>query len=376
MSRSEKKASSEKKAGLFSRMFSSEPTSSERGTAPDAAARVELSEETSRVAPPERGKTPEQTSSWFSRLRSGLAKTSSRLSDGVTGIFTKRKLDEETLQDLEDLLIQSDLGVSMASRITTKLAADKFDKAISPQEVSDILAGEIEAVLRPVSYPLVLRGDQPEKPGPEVILMVGVNGTGKTTTIGKLASRFQADGKTVLLAAGDTFRAAAVEQLKVWGDRTGTEVVTGDHGADAAGLAFDALDRARDTGTDVLMIDTAGRLQNKADLMSELEKIIRVIRKSDDTAPHHVLLVLDATTGQNALQQVEIFGKIAGVTGIIMTKLDGTARGGILVSIAETFGLPIHAIGVGEGIDDLQPFDAKEFAQAIVGNDTETSPTA
>lgn len=384
-----------KKPGIFSRMFGGEKTSApetstdkpsdipeeieplEQHVEVDAQATSEpdptpdLSEATQPAAaetaePEVEESAPEEnkTGGWFSRLKSGLSKTSSRLTEGVTGIFTKRKLDDDTLQDLEDLLVQSDLGVAMATRITDRLAEDRYDKTISPEEVNRVLADEIEAVLAPVSHPLQLN----KSSGTEVILMVGVNGTGKTTTIGKLASKFKADGKSVMLAAGDTFRAAAVEQLKVWGERTNTEVITRDTGADAAGLAFDALQHAHANGVDVLMIDTAGRLQNKADLMSELEKILRVIRKKDETAPHHVLLVLDATTGQNALQQVEIFGKTAGVTGLVMTKLDGTARGGILVAIAEKYGLPVHAVGVGEGIDDLQPFIAREFAEAIAGN--------
>ncbi|MEL7543813.1 MAG: signal recognition particle-docking protein FtsY [Pseudomonadota bacterium] len=300
---------------------------------------------------------------WFSRLKSGLSRTSSRLTGGVAGIFTKRKLDDDTLQDLEDLLIQADLGVAVASRITDKLAEDRYDKEISPEEVNAVLAEEISRVLEPVAHPLTLE----PRDGPTVILMVGVNGSGKTTTIGKLARKFRDEGRSVMLAAGDTFRAAAVEQLKVWGERTGTEVITRDVGADAAGLAFDALTRAHETNTDILLIDTAGRLQNKDDLMSELAKIRRVLEKQDATAPHHVLLVLDGTTGQNALSQVDVFGKTAGVTGLVMTKLDGTARGGILVAIAEKFGLPVHAIGVGEAIEDLQPFEASEFAAAIVG---------
>ena len=386
MSQSDDQQPTTRKAGLFSRMFGGDKKEAQPSDtdAPDATEQESnqpvLTETTSSdiiseiPATPDHPDTPEAkevSGGWFSRLKSGLSKTSSRLSDGVTGIFTKRKLDDDTLQDLEDLLVQADLGVAMATRITDKLAAEKYDKTISPEEVSTILADEIEAVLQPVSHPLTLSGSNT----PEVILMIGVNGTGKTTTIGKLASRFRADGKSVMLAAGDTFRAAAVEQLKVWGTRTGTQVITRETGADAAGLAFDALAQAQEASIDVLLIDTAGRLQNKADLMSELDKILRVIRKQDETAPHHVLLVLDATTGQNALQQVEIFGKTAGVTGLIMTKLDGTARGGILVAIAEKHGLPVHAIGVGESIDDLQPFAARDFAEAIVGSTSQRTTT-
>jgi fused signal recognition particle receptor len=302
-----------------------------------------------------------QKKGWFSRLKDGLTKTSSRLSEGVTSIFTKRKLDDDTLEELEDLLIQADLGVETSIRITERLAAEKYDKEISPDEVREVLAAEVAKTLEPVARPLRI------DPGnrPHVILVVGVNGTGKTTTIGKFARKFNDEGKSVILAAGDTFRAAAVEQLKIWGERVGAPVVTRKIGADAAGLAYDALQQAREEERDVLMIDTAGRLQNKADLMAELEKIIRVIRKLDPSAPHTVLLTLDATTGQNAMQQVEGFKNTAGVTGIVMTKLDGTARGGILVSIAAQHALPVYAIGVGETVEDLQPFEPDDFARAV-----------
>jgi fused signal recognition particle receptor len=300
---------------------------------------------------------------WFSRLTSGLAKSSSKLTEGITSIFTKTKLDDEALQDLEDLLIQSDLGVATAMRITDQLSASRYDKEITGEEVKEILAQEVSMILEPVAQPLVVEGTNK----PHILLMVGVNGAGKTTSIGKLALKFKNEGKSVMLAAGDTFRAAAVDQLKVWGERTGAGFVSGKIGADASGLVYDALEQAKEEGTDVLMIDTAGRLQNKADLMAELEKIVRVIKKFDPTGPHNVLLTLDATTGQNALNQVEIFQKIAGVTGLIMTKLDGTARGGILVAIAEKYKLPIHAIGVGETIEDMQPFDPNDFAKAIAG---------
>lgn len=300
---------------------------------------------------------------WFSRLTSGLAKSSSKLTEGITSIFTKTKLDDEALQDLEDLLIQSDLGVATAMRITDQLSASRYDKEITGEEVKEILAQEVSTILEPVAQPLVVEGTNK----PHILLMVGVNGAGKTTSIGKLALKFKNEGKSVMLAAGDTFRAAAVDQLKVWGERTGAVFVSGKIGADASGLVYDALEQAKEEGTDVLMIDTAGRLQNKADLMAELEKIVRVIKKFDPTGPHNVLLTLDATTGQNALNQVEIFQKIAGVTGLIMTKLDGTARGGILVAIAEKYKLPIHAIGVGESIEDMQPFDPNDFANAIAG---------
>jgi fused signal recognition particle receptor len=304
---------------------------------------------------------PPKKQGWFQRLKAGLTKTSARLSEDIAGIFTKRKLDTDTLQELEDLLIQADLGVETAMRITEALAKGRFNKEIAPAEVRAVLAAEVERTLAPVAKPLRLEGGH----RPHVILVVGVNGTGKTTTIGKLAHKLVGEGKKVTMAAGDTFRAAAVEQLKIWGERTGTEVIARAVGADSAGLAFDALNRARENGSDVLLIDTAGRLQNKHALMEELEKVIRVLGKIDPSAPHQVLLVLDATTGQNALNQVEIFKEKAGVTGLVMTKLDGTARGGILVAISAKFGLPVHAIGIGEGVEDLAGFDAGEFARAI-----------
>ncbi len=306
---------------------------------------------------------PQEKLSWFQRLRKGLARSSSALTEGISAIFTKRKLDAGMLEDLEDILLQADLGLETAGAITERLSEGRFDKEISPEEVRKVLAEEVRKVLEPAARPLDLdRGQRPH-----VVLMVGVNGTGKTTTIGKLAAKLSAEGKTVMLAAGDTFRAAAVEQLKIWGQRTGAEVVAREAGADAAGLAFDALQAAKDKGVDVLLIDTAGRLQNKAELMAELEKVVRVIRKQTPDAPHDVILTLDATTGQNAMNQVEIFGKVAGVTGLVMTKLDGTARGGILVAIAARHKLPVHFIGVGEGIDDLEPFSAEDFAEAIAG---------
>lgn len=304
---------------------------------------------------------PTQKGNWFDRLKAGLTKTSSKLSDGITGVFAKRKLDTDTLDDLEDLLIQADLGLETAARITDALAKGRYDKGISPEQVRAVLAGEIEAILKPVSKPLVV--DQAAKP--HVILMVGVNGTGKTTTIGKLAAKYARSGKKVMLAAGDTFRAAAIDQLKVWGERTGATVVARDVGADSAGLAFDALTQARKEGYDVLLIDTAGRLQNKQALMDELGKVTKVLKKIDESAPHDTLLVLDATTGQNALDQVQVFQKQAGVSGLVMTKLDGTARGGILVAIAAKYGLPVHAIGVGESVEDLHAFDAGDYARAI-----------
>ncbi len=305
---------------------------------------------------------PAQKQTWWQRLKSGLARTAGNVTEGITSLFTKRKLDDATLEELEDLLIQADLGVDVAARISAAVGKGRYDKEIEPDEVKAILAEEVAKVLKPVAQPLVVQAKKPF-----VLLMVGVNGSGKTTTIGKLASKFRAEGKSVMLAAGDTFRAAAIEQLKIWGERTGAPVVARDQGGDAAGLAFDAVKAAQENGTDVLLIDTAGRLQNRAELMAELGKVIRVIRKLDDTAPHATLLVLDATVGQNAISQVDIFGKEAGVTGLVMTKLDGTARGGILVALAEKFRLPIHFIGVGEGVDDLEPFEATDFARAIAG---------
>jgi fused signal recognition particle receptor len=304
---------------------------------------------------------PPKMPSWFRRLRQGLAKTSTQLAQNIAGVFTKRKLDADALQELEDLLIQADLGVDTAARITVALAKGRHDREITTEEVRAVLATEVERTLAPVAKPLQIRNGE----GVQVVLVVGVNGTGKTTTIGKLAYSLAGQGCKVMMAAGDTFRAAAIDQLKVWGVRTGAEVIAGTVGADAAGLAFDALTQAREKDCDVLLIDTAGRLQNKQALMDELEKVVRVLRKIDPTAPHHVLLVLDATTGQNAVNQVEVFKNKAGVTGLIMTKLDGTARGGILVAISAKFGLPVHAIGVGEGIGDLSEFDAGEFARAI-----------
>ena len=300
---------------------------------------------------------------WWQRLTTGLRRTSSSLSDSVTGLFTRRKLDAETLDGLEDALIQADLGIETATRITRAVGDGRYDKEISPDEVKSILAAEVERTLGPVAKPLAV--DLAKTPF--VILMVGVNGAGKTTTIGKLAQKFREQGVSVMLAAGDTFRAAAVEQLKIWGGRVGAPVITREAGADAAGLAFDALREARDKGIDILLVDTAGRLQNKAGLMAELEKIVRVMKKFDASAPHATLLVLDATVGQNAFSQVELFRQTAGVTGLVMTKLDGTARGGILVALAAKFGLPVHFIGVGESVEDLEPFEARDFARAIAG---------
>jgi fused signal recognition particle receptor len=299
----------------------------------------------------------------FERLKEGLSRSTRGLSDNITGLFTNRKLDATTVAELEEALIKADLGAAQAARIASAIARDRHDVSISDYDLKRMLAAEIAAILKPVEKPLAVDGAG----SPFVILVAGVNGTGKTTTIGKLAKRFARERRSVMLAAGDTFRAAAIEQLRIWGDRTGSAVVSGAQGADAAGLAFDALERARAEKADILIIDTAGRLQNKAGLMAELEKIARVIKKLDATAPHAVLLVLDATTGQNAIAQVEVFRETVPLTGLVMTKLDGTAKGGILVALAAKFGLPVHFIGVGEGEDDLQMFDAESFAKALTG---------
>jgi fused signal recognition particle receptor len=303
--------------------------------------------------------------SWWRRLSSGLKRTSSSIGTAVADLVTKRKLDRAMVEDIEDVLLRADLGTEVAARVAAAVGEGRYDKTISADEVKAVVATEVEKVLTKVAQPLAI--DAANKPF--VVLVVGVNGSGKTTTIGKLASRLRSEGRKVMLAAGDTFRAAAIEQLKIWGERTGAPVVARPHGSDAASLAFDALSQARAETIDVLLIDTAGRLQNKTELMSELEKVVRVIRKVDASAPHAVLLVLDATVGQNALSQVDIFRKVAGVTGLVMTKLDGTARGGILVALAEKFGLPVHFIGVGEGVDDLAPFTARDFSRAIAGLD-------
>jgi fused signal recognition particle receptor len=319
------------------------------------------------VAPPPPAPAPapaQERKGWFSRLTEGLSKSSKNITGSITAIFTKRKLDKETLQELEDTLIQADLGLAVSERIIAEVSRGRFDKEIDPEEVKQILASEVAKVLKPVEVPFNFGAEKPY-----VILVVGVNGSGKTTTIGKLGSIAAGEGFKVKFAACDTFRAAAIEQLTVWGKRIGAETISRPQGADAAGLAFDAMKASQEDGTDILFIDTAGRLHNKTYLMDELDKVVRVIKKYDAQAPHAVLLVLDATTGQNALAQAEAFTKVAGVTGLIMTKLDGTARGGILVAIAEKFKLPIHAIGVGESIDDLQAFDADAFARAIAGLD-------
>jgi fused signal recognition particle receptor len=313
--------------------------------------------------------TPSNTpKGWWQRLSAGLKRTSASIGGALTDLVAKRKLDAAMVGELTDVLIRADLGVAVAERIASTLATGRYDKAVAPDEVKAILAAEVEKVLGPVAQPLVVDGAKPF-----VVLVVGVNGSGKTTTIGKLAAKFRGEGRSVMMAAGDTFRAAAIDQLKIWGTRTGATVIAREPGSDSAGLAYDALAAAKADGTDVLMIDTAGRLQNKAALMGELEKVVRVLKKLDAAVPHAVLLVLDATVGQNALSQVEEFSKTAGVTGLAMTKLDGTARGGILVAIAERFALPIHFIGVGEGVDDLEPFQARDFARAIAGLDSASS---
>ena len=300
---------------------------------------------------------------WWRRLSGGLKRTSASIGGAISDIVTKRKLDATVIEELEEVLIRADLGVQTAAAVADQVSASRYNKSVTPDEVKAILAGAVEKILAPVAKPLAI--DAAAKPF--VILVVGVNGSGKTTTIGKLAARFSAEGLRVMLAAGDTFRAAAIEQIKIWGERTRSEVVARAQGADAAGLAYDALAAARAQAADVLIIDTAGRLQNKSALMGELDKIVRVMRKLDPSAPHAVLLVLDATVGQNALSQVEEFQKVAGVTGLVMTKLDGTARGGILAAIADKYKTPVHFIGVGETVDDLAPFGAREFARALAG---------
>ncbi|HEU0070165.1 MAG TPA: signal recognition particle-docking protein FtsY [Alphaproteobacteria bacterium] len=297
---------------------------------------------------------------WFARLKDGLTRSSSKLGEGIGAIFTKRKLDRAALDELEELLIGADLGPATAAKLTDQLAKDRFDKDVDETEVREALAASIATILEPLAKPLII--DRAKKP--HVVLIVGVNGSGKTTTIGKLAARYRAEGLSVMVAAGDTFRAAAVEQLKVWSERTGASFYANEKG-DAAGLAFDALTRAKQDGTEVLLIDTAGRLHNKEHLMAELDKILRVIRKIDPTAPHDAVLVLDATTGQNALSQVDIFK--SRISGLVVTKLDGTARGGVLVALAEKFALPVHAIGVGEGVEDLDAFTARDFARGLMG---------
>ncbi len=331
--------------------------------------------------------------SFFGKLKERMFRSSSKLDEGLDALVAaapepapapapppakpglmarltgraeapRRIMDDAMIEELEDLLVQADLGVDTALKVTANIAATRFGRKVTTVEIKQALAAEIARIMDPVARPMPL---YPKRP--QVVLVVGVNGAGKTTTIGKLASQFRAAGKSVIIAAGDTFRAAAVEQLQIWGQRAGVPVMTAPEGSDPASLAFDALTRAQAEGVDLLMIDTAGRLQNRTDLMEELAKIVRVLRKKDPSAPHNTLLVLDATTGQNALNQVEVFRQMADVSGLIMTKLDGTARGGVLVALADRFGLPIHAIGIGEQIDDLSPFDPQEFAAALTGSD-------
>jgi fused signal recognition particle receptor len=299
---------------------------------------------------------------WWQRLNGGLKRTSAVITGAIFDLALKRKLDAAMLEEIEEVLIRADLGVGLAGKIAAAIGEGRYDKMITADEVKAVLAAEVEKVLLPVARPLVIGSERPF-----TILVVGVNGSGKTTTIGKLAARYRAEGRTVMLAAGDTFRAAAIEQLEIWGERAQASVIARAPGADAAGLVFEAFETARREGADVLLVDTAGRLQNKAVLMEELHKVVRAMKKIDPAAPHAVLLVLDATVGQNALSQVEVFHKIAGVTGLAMTKLDGTARGGILAAIAAKHALPVHFIGVGEGIDDLAPFAARDFSRAIAG---------
>ena len=339
------------------------PSEAVAGAVVDALAASSASEFAPPVAPVDTEAAEPVKRSWWSRLREGLARSSSSLGTGITDIFTKRRLDAAMLEELEDVLIRSDLGTATATRIAEAVGRGRYDRQVSPEDVKAILAAEVERVLEPLARPLAVDAAQ----RPFVVLVVGVNGSGKTTTIGKLAARLTGEGHKVVLAAGDTFRAAAIAQLRVWGDRLGCAVVAREQGSDAASLAFEAIAEARAGGADVLLMDTAGRLQNRTELMAELEKIVRVMKKVDASAPHAVLLVLDATVGQNAMSQVEIFGRVAGVTGLVMTKLDGTARGGILVAIADRFKLPVHFIGVGETAEDLEPFSARDFASAIAG---------
>jgi fused signal recognition particle receptor len=308
----------------------------------------------------------EERRGWLARLKAGMARSSERLNAGINAIFNRRPLDDAALLELEELLIASDMGIGIAAEVTEELRRTRFNQEVSPEEVRGALAEEVVRLVEPVMNPLRL--DLTRKPF--IILVVGVNGSGKTTTIAKLAKQYRDAGHDVMLAAGDTFRAAGVEQLQIWGERTGCRVVAKPPGSDAAGLAFEAFEQARAEGSDILLIDTAGRLHNKANLMSELQKIVRVLKKVDPQAPHSVLLVLDATTGQNAHAQAEIFREVVGVTGIVMTKLDGTARGGVLVSLAEKYGIPIHAIGIGETAEDLRPFEARAYARSLVGLDS------
>ena len=301
--------------------------------------------------------------SWLKKLTSGLSKTSARVTSSLATLLGRPSIDAASLEDLEDALISADLGTAAATRLATRVKGHKFEGEVTAAALAAALSDGIAEILEPVAVPLKPEADN----SPHVVLLVGVNGSGKTTTAGKLAQHWRQQGMSVMLAAGDTFRAAAIEQLQVWGERTGTEVMAGSQGGDAAALAYQALEAARSKGTDVLIIDTAGRLQNRTELMDELAKVVRVIRKLDDTAPHDSVIVLDGTVGQNALSQVSAFRDVAGITGMIVTKLDGSAKGGVVIALAEQYGLPVHAVGVGEGADDLQPFEARDFANALAG---------
>ena len=301
--------------------------------------------------------------SWLQKLKNGLGKTSAKVTGQLSSLLGRSKIDAASLEEVEDALIAADLGTQSAMRLAASMRKYKFDGLVTSELLAAALSDGITEILEPVAVPIVLRDDA----RPHVILLVGVNGSGKTTTAGKLAQQWRSEGKSVMLAAGDTFRAAAIEQLQIWGERTGTEVIAGSQGGDAAALAYTAIEKAAAAGTDVLIIDTAGRLQNRAELMDELAKIVRVIRKLDDTAPHDSIIVLDGTVGQNAISQVKAFREVADVTGLIVTKLDGSAKGGIVIALAEEFGIPVHAVGVGEGADDLQAFTARDFANALTG---------
>ena len=301
--------------------------------------------------------------SWLQKLKNGLGKTSAKVTGQLSSLLGRSKIDAASLEEVEDALIAADLGTQSAMRLAASMRKYKFDGLVTSEPLAAALSDGITEILEPVAVPIVLRDDA----RPHVILLVGVNGSGKTTTAGKLAQQWRSEGKSVMLAAGDTFRAAAIEQLQIWGERTGTEVIAGIQGGDAAALAYTAMEKAASTGTDVLIIDTAGRLQNRAELMDELAKIVRVIRKLDDWAPHDSIIVLDGTVGQNAISQVKAFREVADVTGLIVTKLDGSAKGGIVIALAEEFGIPVHAVGVGEGADDLQAFTARNFANALTG---------
>ena len=301
--------------------------------------------------------------SWLQKLKNGLGKTSAKVTGQLSSLLGRSKIDAASLEEVEDALIAADLGTQSAMRLAASMRKYKFDGLVTSEPLAAALSDGITEILEPVAVPIVLRDDA----RPHVILLVGVNGSGKTTTAGKLAQQWRSEGKSVMLAAGDTFRAAAIEQLQIWGERTGTEVIAGSQGGDAAALAYTAMEKGAAMGTDVLIIDTAGRLQNRAELMDELAKIVRVIRKLDDSAPHDSIIVLDGTVGQNAISQVKAFREVADVTGLIVTKLDGSAKGGIVIALAEEFGIPVHAVGVGEGADDLQAFTARDFANALTG---------